>query len=1039
MRMFPGRNHVRLERAGVLTVTLLPLLSLFTLTAASFADSTMSWNAPGGGFWSEAGNWYPEQVPDRSDEAAVISIGGAYQVTIDTRVWPHTVEVSNPAVLLRILDWAELGAGTVDNHGTIESTARHCGLGPDVLNHPDGKIRIPSGTTLTFNGGTVTNNGVIDVNSDHGFDYAEYGINDPDGMTLAGFGQVVLHGDGDPSRAIVTSVQGTGWTQEADHTIHGDGTISAPITNHGMISSDVVGSAIVLSDGTKTNTGTLETLSGAKLDIMTNVVQSGQGTIRAVNGTIRVFNSSRIERGYVVTTNGGRLVGQPGAFVIGNSTCDATIDVPAGCRLIAGFDRLVNNGTINLNPDGLGDDAVLQGYQYYNVVLDGTGQVVMKTGGDPGDARLETTGETIVNGPLHTIRGEGSITCPFDNHGRISADVNERTLQLVGGPKQNDSTIEARSQGILEISGCQVQQSGAGTMLADGATVNLQSGGSISGGILTSSDGGHFVTQSGTTGIYNLTNNAAIDVTGGTQMRIGYGTIVNNGTITLNPGQIPDNAILACCDYCNVTIDGTGEIVMRTAGDVEDAELVTYGWYTVNGPAHTIRGEGAIHTTLQNQGALRADANGRTLLSTSEVTNSGLAIATDGGKLEIAARFVNQGIAEASSGGTARFANISANYGGNNLQGGAWRVLSNSVMRLLGADIHTLTADLLLDGAESNLYSDDATSSALGNLSAIADGGKLEIRNRRNLAVPGALTNAGTLALGAGSTLTVPGIFSQQGDATHGHTSVDGLLASAHTVQLDGGVLDGVGTIGGGLRSAGDVRPGHSPGTLTVEGDYEQAAGGVLTIELAGLGAAQFDRLAVTGQAVLGGTLAVRAIDGFQAHAGDTFVVLTRGGGSGTFATVTSDLGSGLMATVEYAATTVTVRIQTNPADVQEPGSPEDANGGDGGAGDGGAGGAAASVPTALRLSARASETGSAILLLDLPEGADVRVRIHDLGGRVVAELANRAFSAGSHDLHWGGVTDDGRRLSSGVYFARADVRGAHGVETRRTRVILLR
>lgn len=1209
MRTIPSGNGRRLERVGGLT------LILITLASMSFAEATMSWNAPAGGLWSEPGNWYPEQVPDWSDEVAVIGISGSYQVTVNALVWPHRAEIANPAALLRILDWAELGAGTVDNHGTIESTARHCGLGRDIVNHADGKIQVPSGTTMMFLGGTLTNNGMIDVNSDHGLDYAEYGINDPDGMTLAGFGQLILHGDGDPSRALITSIQG-GWTQEADHRIHGDGSIFAPIVNHGLISSDVAGSAIILGGGQKTNTGILETLDGTKLDIMTSILQSGQGTTRAAGGTIRIFNGSRIEYGKVTTSGGGRIVGQPGTFVIGNSTCDATIDVLSGSRLIAGFSQLINDGTITLNPDGLSDDAVLQGYQYYNVVLGGTGQVVMRTGGDPGDARMETLGETIVNGPLHAIRGEGSITCPFNNHGHVSADVpgrmlrfqdgwktndglidaqsqgvleivgtrvtqtapgavradggtvrlrdgawiingelassgtgrfeftagtsvladltssatidvlggatliagynlltNDgtitlnpdrtaadavllgyqyhnttlggsgqlimrtagdpldaqiasygetvnngaqhtirgegtiscpfnnhgriiadaagRILQLVSGSKQNDGTIEARDQGILEISGCQVLQSESGTVRADGATVRLQGGGSISGGAVASANGGRFVTMSGTTGIYNLTNSAAVDVTGGTQLRIGSGTIVNNGTITLNPGQVDDNAILACCDYCNVTIDGTGEIVMRTAGDVEDAELVTYGWYTVNGPTHTIRGEGAIHTTLQNQGTLRADVTGRTLLSTSEITNSGLALATDGGTLDIVARFVNQGIAEAGGGGTARFANISANYGGNNLQGGSWRVLAGSVMRLLGADIHTLTADLLLDGPGSSLVSDDGSSNALANLNAIAAGGKLAVRGGRALAVPGTLATGGILDIGAGSSLTVPGPFVQQADVAGAHATVDGLLASAQTVRVDGGILDGNGVIAGGLRNSGDVCPGHSPGTLTIQGDYEQAPGGTLTIELAGLGAGQFDRLVVTGQAVLGGTLAVRAIDGFQAHVGDAFVILTRGGGSGSFATVTSDLGSGLMAVAEVATGAVTIRIQANPADVQE----LDASGG----ADTEDGGTTPSIPTALRLSARCTEIGSAILLIELPEPAEVRVRIHDLSGRVVAELADRPFSAGVHDLHWDGITSDGRRLSSGVYFARADVRAARGVESRGARVILLR
>jgi hypothetical protein len=74
------------------------------------------------------------------------------------------------------------------------------------------------------------------------------------------------------------------------------------------------------------------------------------------------------------------------------------------------------------------------------------------------------------------------------------------------------------------------------------------------------------------------------------------------------------------------------------------------------------------------------------------------------------------------------------------------------------------------------------------------------------------------------------------------------------TLNLSGGRLGGSGAVGGALNSTGGtVAPGNSAGTLTVEGDYTQAADGTLEIELAGAGEGEFDVLAVTGDASLDG------------------------------------------------------------------------------------------------------------------------------------------------------------------------------------------
>ncbi|HKP90993.1 MAG TPA: hypothetical protein VJT75_13585 [Thermoleophilaceae bacterium] len=95
---------------------------------------------------------------------------------------------------------------------------------------------------------------------------------------------------------------------------------------------------------------------------------------------------------------------------------------------------------------------------------------------------------------------------------------------------------------------------------------------------------------------------------------------------------------------------------------------------------------------------------------------------------------------------------------------------------------------------------------------------------------------------------------------TGGTVTVDGVLGepgAAYTVN--GGTFKGTGTVEASLtNNGGTVQPGHSPGVLTIQGDYTQAAGGTLDVEVQGSDPGTgFDRLGVTGNAVLGGTLKV--------------------------------------------------------------------------------------------------------------------------------------------------------------------------------------
>ena len=88
------------------------------------------------------------------------------------------------------------------------------------------------------------------------------------------------------------------------------------------------------------------------------------------------------------------------------------------------------------------------------------------------------------------------------------------------------------------------------------------------------------------------------------------------------------------------------------------------------------------------------------------------------------------------------------------------------------------------------------------------------------------------------------------------------------------------------IENQGTLALGASAGQ--VQGlDFQQDVSGALEIELAGISLDSFDRLALTGQALLGGALNVSLLDGFNPTLGNSFTFLSAAGGiTGAFDTI---------------------------------------------------------------------------------------------------------------------------------------------------------
>jgi CSLREA domain-containing protein/uncharacterized repeat protein (TIGR01451 family) len=217
---------------------------------------------------------------------------------------------------------------------------------------------------------------------------------------------------------------------------------------------------------------------------------------------------------------------------------------------------------------------------------------------------------------------------------------------------------------------------------------------------------------------------------------------------------------------------------------------------------------------------------------------------------------------------------------------GPLRLLPGSSSTLSGATAHSLSRRTLrIDGAllfgDSELLVPSGEAGRVqiggsGSLDFAAASGPVSLRCA---AIPcvAELENGGLLRqLGAavpdlqlssplamlGGSLQVGGGGLQVSDIAQSGGIIEvssGALLQTATVTLGGGELRGGGNVQGDvINNAGSVRPGTSPGTLTIFGDYTQGASGTLVMEVAGnTQGSGYDHLFSNAAVSLGGTLTV--------------------------------------------------------------------------------------------------------------------------------------------------------------------------------------
>jgi len=180
----------------------------------------------------------------------------------------------------------------------------------------------------------------------------------------------------------------------------------------------------------------------------------------------------------------------------------------------------------------------------------------------------------------------------------------------------------------------------------------------------------------------------------------------------------------------------------------------------------------------------------------------------------------------------------------------------------------TVTGGTLTNAAGGVINTNQTTVGPRTIAANLTNNGRVNINTDTTFIKTGAqYTNNGDFNIAASKTLTLTG------------SGVNFTNAPGGTIAGEGELNLGTAT----FANSGRIAPGTSPGILTITGDVPFSATAELAIEITGPTVGDdYDRLVVTGQADLAGTLTVD-LDAYVPDPGQSFVILAAGGLVGTF------------------------------------------------------------------------------------------------------------------------------------------------------------
>lgn len=759
-----------------------------------------------------------------------------------------------------------------------------------------GSVRMAGGTTLSFAAspyatlGPVALDGNVTFSVDAGQDASLYRrISGQAGFEKTGRGTLSLYGD-NSFTGNVRVREGELWLDNWQHAENASLADTARLTvDSGASAAFQRGETI----GELTGGGTVDITYGGFSGLTVGAADtdftfdgtltgygfggSGYGLQKTGSGTFTLTGISDTDRAVLVS--GGRLA-------VDGALTSRRVDVTDGARL-AGSGEIAGSVAI-------GRGAVLEGRSGQTLsmgalTLDAGASLNVALGRAGGASLFSIAGNLTLDGRLN-ISDAGGFSAGVYRLMTYGGTLTDRGLDIAAAPTEGareSLALQTAVAGQVNL----ISTVGARLNFWDGGNAALHGNVRIDGGSGLWAPGGRNWTDSAgiRNGPYGSTPSFAIF----------QGT---GGTVTL-AGGIGETGVtglqFAADGY---RIEGEGLALKGDNGET----VIRVGDGTAAGAAMTA----TIAASLSGRGDLVKDDRG-TLILTGANRYAGNTLVRAG---------TLRGDAGALKGNIGNAGTVVFDQAGEGTFAGTIGALAGRAGSMVkeGAGRLTLSGKSALDWTVREGELRSATGRFEGDVT-LATGARFTLSQKDAGLFGGVLSGTGTFGVTGGGTVLLAG----DNGGFRGLTSVlDATLmvdrklgGSVHIGR--GGRLEGMGTLGSGTGSTvtigdgGTIAPGHSPGTLTVDGNLVLESASRYEVE-AGPGAGGTDLIRVTGKAdIRGGTvLQVGAGGGYDPGAAHR-ILTAEGGISGRFSQMRSDFAF-LDTTLLYTERDVSLKLTRN-------------------------------------------------------------------------------------------------------------------------------
>ncbi len=832
--------------------------------------------------------------------------------------------VSNSGALLNssggTLDGVTIGSNLASNSGnlyfsnglTLAGGVTATNNGSWWLNGASGTQNIATSSgnaTIQMNGTSLLTNNTSAINSET--------VAIASGITLQGSGILSNYNYAQPwinNGAIIANTPGQTLTLASS--------INS-LSNNGLLAASA--GALNISASAFTQSGTVKVASGATVTRSAGFTNSGtlsgSGTLAVGTGSAALINQGNIDPGSSAAAGTLSITGD---LQLGSSS---VLNMKLGGAAAGLSDKLAVSGSIFTG--GILNASLLTGYTPANNDAIALMTMAGTASGNFANASLPSgfsAGYNLSAGEAVRLIYSGSGAVVFTNAGGTldwatpanwssgalpgsasSALISSGLAVTHGSGTDNIAALTISSGNSLNISGGSLSVS---------TTASLGGGLSVSGGSATFTGGlsgattGQLSVSAGTLTLGSSSSITSLNVSGGTLNGPGAITIPAAGTLNWSGGSINGTTT----SYLITQSGATSNVTGGTLG----ANRIWNNSGTLNVTPATWVNQGTLNLVGGDMN-LNGSFTGADLFAFSRATGSTVNLA---GSLDNTGKTLN--IGGTGPFGTGGLAMLSGRIFNGTVVSNDGTILSGSNATLDGVTL----------GGTTLTTSGNFT---INNSLSLASGVTVNMGNSawnfgstayQHIATSGSATindAGGSISAGAtGQTLQIDAGITLQGNGTLASSSPAALI-NAGTINVasadvfsasagftNAGTLSGSGTFvvgrgAAGLINQGNINPGGTgtAGTLTITGDLQLGSGSVLNMKLAGTGAGQYDKLAVSG-AVSGnagvfGGLSLTRLGSYSPASGDSFQLMSAGSGidSGGFSAISL---SRVSLTPSYAA-----------------------------------------------------------------------------------------------------------------------------------------